>query len=414
MMKVKDSGVSYIGNIPISWYTKKIKYVAVECSENGLMNPKESQYIGLENIVGYSNRIIITDTEYELSIQKRCYKDNILFGKLRPYLSKVVIAPYDGFCTGEFLELTKYKGDIRFLRYSLLNANLIDTINMSTYGAKMPRANSEFIMNCCIAYPTYNEQKIISDFLDTKCEEIEALSMDIQAEIDTLEEYKCSVIIEKVTKGLNPDAAMKDSCIEWIGMIPSSWNIHPVYYYYGERKAKNYDLKEQNLLSLSYGKIIRKDINASGGLLPANFSTYNIVEAGDIIIRSTDLQNDKRSLRTGLVTEHGIITSAYIDLMPKSGVNSKYFHYLLHAYDIMKVFYNMGNGVRQGLNYSEFSKLMVIAPSREEQQEIVDYLDNKCEQIDSIIETKKQQLTVLDEYKKTIIYEYVTGKKEVV
>ena len=412
-MKVKDSGVSYIGNIPISWYTIKIKYVAVECSESGLMNPKESQYIGLENIVGYSNRIIITDTEYELSIQKRCYKDNILFGKLRPYLSKVVIAPYDGFCTGEFLELTKYKGDIRFLRYSLLNANLIDTINMSTYGAKMPRANSEFIMNCCIAYPTYNEQKIISDFLDTKCEEIEALSMDIQAEIDTLEEYKRSVIIEKVTKGLNPDAAMKDSCIEWIGMIPSSWNIHPVYYYYGERKAKNYDLKEQNLLSLSYGKIIRKDINASGGLLPANFSTYNIVEAGDIIIRSTDLQNDKRSLRTGLVTEHGIITSAYIDLMPKSGVNSKYFHYLLHAYDIMKVFYNMGNGVRQGLNYSEFSKLMVIAPSREEQQEIVDYLDNKCEQIDSIIETKKEQLTVLDEYKKTIIYEYVTGKKEV-
>ena len=162
-MNVKDSGVSYIGNIPISWYTKKIKYVAVECSENGLMNPKESQYIGLENIVGYSNRIIVTNTEYELSIQKKCYKDNILFGKLRPYLSKVIIAPYDGFCTGEFLELTKYKGDIRFLRYSLLNANLIDTINMSTYGAKMPRANSEFIMNCYIAYPTYNEQKIISE-----------------------------------------------------------------------------------------------------------------------------------------------------------------------------------------------------------------------------------------------------------
>ncbi len=413
MMKSKDSEVSYIGNIPISWYKKKIKYVAVECSENGLMNPIESQYIGLENIVGYSNRIILTNTEYELSIQKKCYKDNILFGKLRPYLSKVIIVPYDGFCTGEFLELTKYKGDIRFLRYSLLNANLIDTINMSTYGAKMPRANSEFIMNCYIAYPTYNEQKSIADFLDTKCEEIDALSMDIQAEIDTLEEYKRSIITEKVKKGLNPDVTMKDSRIEWIGMIPSSWSIHPVYHYFGERKAKNYDLKEQNLLSLSYGKIIRKDINANGGLLPANFSTYNIVEAGDIIIRSTDLQNDKRSLRTGLVTEHGIITSAYIDLMPKSDVNSKYFHYLLHAYDIMKVFYNMGNGVRQGLNYSEFSKLMVIAPSREEQQEIVDYLDNKCEQIDSIIETKKEQLTVLDEYKKTIIYEYVTGKKEV-
>lgn len=265
-----------------------------------------------------------------------------------------------------------------------------------------------------IPMPDLDEQERIAAFLDAKCSEIDVLTMDIQAEIDTLEEYKRSIITEKVTTGLSPDVAMKDSCIEWIGMIPSSWNIHPVYYYYGERKAKNYDLKEQNLLSLSYGKIVRKDINASGGLLPANFSTYNIVEADDIIIRSTDLQNDKRSLRTGLVIEHGIITSAYIDLVPKSSVNSKYFHYLLHAYDIMKVFYNMGNGVRQGLNYSEFSKLMVIAPSREEQQEIVDYLDNKCEQIDSIIETKKQQLTVLDEYKKTIIYEYVTGKKEVV
>ncbi len=262
--------------------------------------------------------------------------------------------------------------------------------------------------------PSLDEQNRIVEFLDAKCAETDILTKNIQAEIDILQEYKHSVITEKVTKGLNPDAAMKDSCIEWIGMIPSSWNIHPVYYYYGERKAKNYDLKEQNLLSLSYGKIVCKDINASGGLLPANFSTYNIVEAGDIIIRSTDLQNDKRSLRTGLVTEHGIITSAYIDLMPKSGVNSKYFHYLLHAYDIMKVFYNMGNGVRQGLNYSEFSKLMVITPSRKEQQEIVDYLDNKCEQIDSIIETKKEQLTVLEEYKKTIIYEYVTGKKEVV
>ena len=103
-----------------------------------------------------------------------------------------------------------------------------------------------------------------------------------------------------------------------VGKIPSTWELHPVYYYFGERKVKNYALNEQNLLSLSYGKIIRKDINTNGGLLPASFNTYNVVEPGDIIIRPTDLQNDKRSLRTGLVTEHGIITSAYIDLMPNS------------------------------------------------------------------------------------------------
>ena len=143
---------------------------------------------------------------------------------------------------------------------------------------------------------------------------------------------------------------MKDSGIEWIGEIPASWEIHPVYFYFGERRTKNYALKEQNLLSLSYGKIIRKDINTNGGLLPASFNTYNIVENGDIIIRPTDLQNDRKSLRTGLVTERGIITSAYLDLMPIRRINTKFFHYLLHAYDVNKVFYNMGNGVRQGLN----------------------------------------------------------------
>ena len=133
---------------------------------------------------------------------------------------------------------------------------------------------------------------------------------------------------------------MKDSRIEWIGQIPKDWEIAPVYSFFGERHNRNYNLQEKNLLSLSYGKIIRKDINAAGGLLPASFNTYNVVEVGDIIIRPTDLQNDKRSLRTGLVTEHGIITSAYIDLKPKKNVNSHYFHYLLHSYDVLKVFYN--------------------------------------------------------------------------
>ena len=158
---------------------------------------------------------------------------------------------------------------------------------------------------------------------------------------------------------------------------------------------------------------MRKDINTTEGLLPENFNTYNIIEAGDIIIRPTDLQNDKRSLRTGLATEHGIITSAYIDLMPIAQINSSFFHYLLHAFDVMKVFYNMGNGVRQGLNYSEFSRLMVFEPPLDEQDAIVAYLDSKCSEIDKVIADKNKQLSTIEEYRKSLIYEYVTGKKEV-
>ena len=264
-----------------------------------------------------------------------------------------------------------------------------------------------------IPMPPLDEQRRIAKYLDAKCAEIDALAADIQTQIDTLDQYKRSVITEAVTKGLNPDVEMKDSGIEWVGMIPAHWIIHPVYTYFGERKNKNRFGAEDNLLSLSYGRVIRKDINTSDGLLPESFNTYNIVEAGDIIIRPTDLQNDKRSLRTGLVKEHGIITSAYIDLCPIKKVDSRYFHFLLHAYDVMKVFYNMGNGVRQGLNYSEFSRLMVFEPPYDEQVAIANHLDAKCAEIDGIIAQKQDQLSTLEAYKKSLIYEYVTGKKEV-
>lgn len=416
MPEMKDSGFQWIGMIPANWKCERGKYIL--------------KYI--QKPIKLDDGVITCFRDGEVTLRSKRREDGFTMadkeiGYQGIDVGDLVVHGMDGFAgsigisdsrgkASPVLNVLDTKQNKKYIMYFLRSMAYNNVFLALATGIRVRSCDLRWNKLAELYYPlpSLDEQNRIVEFLDAKCAEADILTKNIQAEIDILQEYKHSVITEKVTKGLNPDAAMKDSCIEWIGMIPSSWNIHPVYYYYGERKVKNYDLKEQNLLSLSYGKIVRKDINASGGLLPANFSTYNIVEAGDIIIRSTDLQNDKRSLRTGLVTEHGIITSAYIDLMPKSGVNSKYFHYLLHAYDIMKVFYNMGNGVRQGLNYSEFSKLMVIAPSREEQQEIVDYLDNKCEQIDSIIETKKEQLTVLDEYKKTIIYEYVTGKKEVV
>ena len=201
---------------------------------------------------------------------------------------------------------------------------------------------------------------------------------------------------------------MKDSGISWVGEIPKEWTIMPLYCFYSERKNKNIFGAENNLLSLSYGKVIRKDINTSEGLLPSNYNGYNIVEAGDIIIRPTDLQNDKRSLRTGLSRERGIITSAYIALKPKNGINSRFYHYLLHTYDILKVFYNMGNGVRQGLNYDEFAKLMVYSPSDTEQQRIAEFLDRECGKIDGLKADIQAQIDTLEQYKRSVITEAVT------
>lgn len=200
----------------------------------------------------------------------------------------------------------------------------------------------------------------------------------------------------------------KDSGIEWIGSIPSHWRVHTLYQLVTQVKEKNSNLQEKNLLSLSYGKIKRKDIDSPDGLLPASFDGYNIIEDGDIVLRLTDLQNDHTSLRVGLATERGIITSAYITLRPINTSNSKYLYYLLHAFDLKKGFYGMGSGVRQGLNYAEVKELRVVLPGQDEQNAIVRFLDNQCGQIDSIIEEAKSSIEEYKKWRASIIFEAVT------
>lgn len=201
---------------------------------------------------------------------------------------------------------------------------------------------------------------------------------------------------------------MKDSGIEWIGEIPKSWTITILSALFSERKCKNSGLVENNLLSLSYGNIVRKNIESNEGLLPASFETYNIIEPGNIVFRLTDLQNDKRSLRTGLCKERGIITSAYVTLQIRSDDSPRYMHYLFHTYDLCKVFYGMGDGVRQGMNYEDLKRLRILRPDQETQRRIADYLDHKCSQIDAIITRQQEVIEKLKAYKLSVITEAVT------
>lgn len=201
---------------------------------------------------------------------------------------------------------------------------------------------------------------------------------------------------------------MRDSGIEWIGEIPKSWTITILSALFSERTCKNSGLTENNLLSLSYGNIVRKNIESNEGLLPASFETYNIIEPGNIVFRLTDLQNDKRSLRTGLCKERGIITSAYVTLQVRSDDSPRYMHYLFHTYDLCKVFYGMGDGVRQGMNYEDLKRLRILRPDQETQRRIADYLDRKCSQIDAIIARQQEVIEKLKAYKLSVITEAVT------
>lgn len=201
---------------------------------------------------------------------------------------------------------------------------------------------------------------------------------------------------------------MKDSGIPWIGEIPEGWDINLTSALFFEHKEKNTKLKEKNLLSLSFGNIIRKDINSAEGLLPASFESYNVIQRDDIVFRLTDLQNDKKSLRTGLCKENGIITSAYITIRAKSFVNAMYYHYLYYIYDTCKVFYGLGDGVRQSMNFNDLRKLLILLPPLFEQQKIADYLDRKCSEIDKMIALEEKVIEELKAYKQSVITEAVT------
>lgn len=419
MREMKDSGFGWLGKVPTNWKVERLQWHLYEINVKN--NPiRTTNVLSLTNkkgVIPYEEKGAQGNiskenyNEYHLA-----YKDTIVANSMNILIGSVGYSDYYG-CVSPVYYVFKEKedNDLHFFNYIMQTTQFQRELRKYANGILeiRLRVSSDDILKRMIAVPEYGEQKKIATYLDEQCKKIDEIMADIQNQIDTLEDYKKSVISEAVTRGLDPSVEMQDSGIAFAKKIPAHWELHPVYYYFSEGKIKNTGCTENNLLSLSYGNIIRKDINTSEGLLPASFSTYNIVEKDDIIIRPTDLQNDKRSLRTGLVKEKGIITSAYIDLKPKTNVNSRYFHYLLHSYDVKKVFYNMGNGVRQGLNFDEFSKLSVFNPPIKEQEEIAEYLDSKCAEIDSIIEDKKTQLETIENYKKSLIYEYVTGKKEV-
>ena len=167
---------------------------------------------------------------------------------------------------------------------------------------------------------------------------------------------------------------------------PIKWNLVPLWSVASRVDKKNVGMTERNLLSLSYGQVIRKDIDAIGGLRPESYETYNVVEQGDVVLRMTDLQNDQRSIRTGLTSERGLITSAYITLRPDPHkVEPRFFAAVLRAYDIQKTYYRMGAGVRPNLGYPEFTDIPVPIPDLATQQRIADNLERETGEIDTMI-----------------------------
>lgn len=200
----------------------------------------------------------------------------------------------------------------------------------------------------------------------------------------------------------------KPSGVKWIGDVPAHWDVRPGFTCFDENKDRNKKLTEKTVLSLSYGHIVIKPEEKMTGLVPESFDTYQLIQPGDIVIRTTDLQNDKTSLRVGLAKDRGMITSAYLGLRCKPEINPEYVFRLLESYDSLKVFYGMGSGLRQNIDFWDFKRLPIPVPPRTEQDLIVVSLGKRSAEIDAAIDKKERLIDLLNEQKGILINQAVS------
>ena len=422
MRKMKDSEIEWIGQIPEDWNVRKLKSIATIQTGNtpdknndnyytedeGVMWVKSDNLNGVVPIKNTAEKlsdegkkvariatkgstlvccigsigkygVIDTDMAYNQQINAVTFDRNIVMDKFGTYLIAISESQHWLYANGNVLKILNNEGQGKIV----------------------------------YAFPDLKEQHKIVSFLDDKVGEIDTILLKTKESIEEYKNYKNALVAEAITKGLDKTVPMQESGIEWVGKMPSHWKVHTLSQVFAQLKNKNSDLSETNLLSLSYGKIKRKDINSSDGLLPESFDGYNIIDKNDIVLRLTDLQNDHKSLRVGHVKERGIITSAYVTLRCKEDIATDYYYYFLHTFDVFKGFYGMGAGVRQGLNYEGIRRMKILSPDVQEQQEIVEYLNVKCAEIDALVAKKEIFVEEMETYKKSLIYEYVTGKKEV-
>ncbi len=410
----KDSGVGWIGEIPSHWSCVKVKHLLrerVDKSEDGIGEPLSmSQKYGL---IPTSQMDVVPNLATSYVGAKRTRQGDMVLNKLKAHLGVFALSAYDGLVSPDYaVYYGTGRADLEYLEYLFKTPLYVSEFIKKTTGVAIGfnRLYTDDLFSIPAHYPPMQEQKRIVDYLKDKTLKIEQYVSARERERELLDSLKQSEIANVVTKGLNPNVRMKDSGIPWIGMIPEHWETRTLSQMARVHFISNKNVHHQNLLSLSYGKIVCKDINTTEGLLPASFDNYQIVEDGNIVLRLTDLQNDHKSLRVGLSTQEGIITSAYLAIEAFTGILPKYLYFLLHSIDVKKVFYSMGNGLRQSLNWTELRKLKCIVPPILEQQAIVDYIEAKLSKIDSCMADLQAEIDYLKEFKQRLISDVVTGQ----
>ena len=419
MREMKDSGVEWIGEIPKEWKIDKIKY---HLKRNEPKNHGNAIVLSVYRDYGVIPKDSRDDnhnvTSEDTSKYKYVKKGQLVINKMKAWQGSLAVSDYNGIVSPAYFiyDFTDEEYNHKYFHY-LVRSCYKEEFKRISGGIREGQwdLSPEAFANTLALLPPLVEQKYIANYLDIQCSEIDATAEDIQKEISLLEEYKKSVITEAVTKGLNPDAEMKDSGIAWIGKIPINWQAVNPRWLFAQRKDRAKKGMEQYTASQKYGVISQKDyMNRIGGSIVTvqkDFDILKMVCEGDFVIHM-------RSFQGGLeYSKHtGSISSAYVMLIPQKKTGEcRYFKWLFKSASYINALQSTSNLIRDGqaMRYSNFIQIIIPYPPLDEQQQIADYLDSKCSEIDAIIADKKRQRGILAEYKKSLIYEYVTGKKEV-
>ena len=420
----KDSGVEWIGRVPSHWERcrfKDFEYLRTEKSNNQMK-------IGLENIESKTGKYLTTDSEFE-GDGVAFYPNDVVYGKLRPYLQKVWLADFEGNAVGDFFVFkNKHNCNSRYLFYLMLSDGFTSECNGATLGAKMPRVSSEFIQGLRFFLPPIKEQKAIADYLDEKTAQIDGILKAREEKIQLLEELKSSIISNAVTKGIKKNIDTKDSGVVWIDKIPNAWNM----------------------MKLNFICHFITDFVASGSFADLRTNVTYLDEPDyAMLVRTTDLSNKNKDVKRVYVSKesyaflsnsnlHGgeiilpnigaSIGDVYMvpnnlyknmtlgpnAIMLKTKFNDDYYFYYFKSESGRKALEMIGQAAAQGkFNKTELRQMRVPVPPLDEQQEIVNYIEKRINHIDESIFNAYREINLLKEFRASLITEVVTGKRKV-
>ena len=433
MREMKDSGLKWIGQIPNGWEVNRIKYLFK--TAKGLSVTKDNLIEEGLPVISYgqihskiNTGVIVADElrrfvsyDYRKYVSSKLEKFDFAFADTSEDYEgcgNCVYKRTDDELYGGYHVVILHsikKEDNRYFAYLFQTDAWREQIRTKASGVKVFSVTQKIINEASEIIPPVEMQARISNFLDAKCAEIDALTADIQTQIDTLEQYKRSVITESVTKGLNPDVEMKDSGTPWCPLIPIHWKYANPKALFTQRLDRAYPGDKQLTASQEYGVIYQDEYMELTGTkivtVMKDFSILKHVEPNDFVI-------SMRSFQGGLEysERRGSISSAYVMLIPNNEyVYPPFYRWFFKSSKYINAIQSTSNLVRDGqaMRYANFAQVPLFIIPLDEQKQISEYLDEKVRKIDEILKIKKNQLEILAEYKKSLIYEYVTGKKEV-